>query len=340
MRVVRWLVIILSIAVVAILAYSFTLPSSTRVERTVTIERPAATVFAQLDDFRRFQLWSPWADIAPDVTTIEFEGPRRGVGAIMRWQSESPEVGSGSQTIVESVPYERVVTALVFDEFGENGAGYDLVATGASTEVTWWLDQDHGMNPASRIIGSMLDGMVGPSYERGLDRLKTLAESLPADDFGELDVSRVTVEPAQWIVRSTAAAPTAEAISTALGAAYLEVLSAIEATASLDRDGRPIRIDRGIASGEVRFDAAIPVVGEGAPTSTTVDLREGYAGPALMARHIGPYTELQVTHDALRAYAAALGYAAAGDLWERYVGEPGAVAESELLTEVYLPVTE
>ena len=340
MILVRRLVIVLAIVIAAIVAYAYTLPDSTRVERSIVIERPAATVFAQLNDFRRFQLWSPWADIAPDVTTVEYSGAERGVGAVMRWASESPDVGKGQQTITVSEPNQRLVTALVFDDFGENGAGFDLAPAGAGTEITWWLEQEHGMNPAGRLIGSMLDGWVGPSYERGLERLKTLAEGLPADDFAELDVAEVVVEPAVWLVRPTTSAPSADAISSALGAAFLDILTSIEATAALTRNGRPIRIDHGVVSGEVRFDAALPVTGDGSPADSAVRRIDAYAGPALRARHLGSYTSLAGTHAAVRAYAAALGYEPAGALWERYVGEPGEVPDSELLTEVYLPIAE
>ena len=335
---VRRLTIVLAVIVAVLVAYAYTLPDASRVERRIVIDRPAATVFAQLNDFRRFQLWSPWADIAPDVTTVEYDGPRRGLGSVMRWQSESPEVGSGRQEITVSEPNERLVTALVFDEFGENTAGFELQPTDAGTEVTWWLTQEHGMNPAARFIGSLMDGMVGPFYERGLERLKTLTESLPATDFADLAVSEVAVPEALWVVRSAEAAPTAAGISTALGAAYLDVLTAIAETDGITRDGRPVRIDRGLVGGRARFDAAIPVTGSGSIASGQARLTASYAGPALKVDHYGAYTGLSGAHDALRAYAAALGYSPSGDLWEVYVGEPGEVPDEELLTELYLPI--
>ncbi|MEL7536155.1 MAG: SRPBCC family protein [Pseudomonadota bacterium] len=335
---VRRLVIVLTLLVAAVLVYGLTLPDTTRVERTITIDRPAATVFAQLNDFRRFQLWSPWADKAPEVTTVEFSGPERGVGAVMRWESESPEVGSGQQTITVSEPHSRIETALVFDEFGENTAGYNLTAApGGGTEVSWWFYQEHGWNLAGRLIGSMLDEWVGADYETGLARLKTLAESLPAEDFGELDVSDATLEPQVWLIRETSSAPTAAAVSEALGTAFFEIVTTIQEN-GLERRGQPIRLEQGF-NGAARFAAAIPIAeSDGVSLDGAVKMTAAYAGPALKAIHKGPYPSLADTHAKLRAYAAALGYETAGDLWESYVSDPGSIAESELITEVFLPV--
>jgi len=39
---------------------------------------------------------------------------------------------------------------------------------------------DLGAGPIRRYFGLFMDGMIGPDYERGLGRLKTLAEAPPA----------------------------------------------------------------------------------------------------------------------------------------------------------------
>lgn len=48
-------------------------PSDYRVTRTMVMSAPAATVFAQIDDFHRWQAWSPWAKRDP-AAKASFDG--------------------------------------------------------------------------------------------------------------------------------------------------------------------------------------------------------------------------------------------------------------------------
>ncbi|MEM8983874.1 MAG: SRPBCC family protein [Pseudomonadota bacterium] len=338
MKWVRRLVVTLAVLLGVILVYAYTLPAESRVERTIVIDRPAATVFAQLNDFHQFNRWSPWYDLAPDATTYEFTGPRRGVGAVMRWESTDPSVGSGMQRITVSESPRHLETALEFDGFGENTAGFDLKTVADGTEVTWYLTQDNGYDPASRIIGSLLDRFVGPDYERGLSKLKTVTEQLPADDFAGLTVAEVEVAPTTWLLASAAAEPTADAVSAALSQAFFAVVNAIQ-QAGLERTGPALRVERGFDGGRARFDAGIPVTGAvDGVTATDVRVVEAYSGLALRTVHTGSYDGLTAAHAQLAAYAAAHGYDGAGDAWEVYVSDPTEVPEDQLITEVYRPV--
>ena len=67
-------------------------------------------------------------------------------------------------------------------DFGGRGlplASLVLEPVGAGTKVTWGLDSDLGFNPIARYFGMMMDGMIGPDYEKGLARLKAVAETPP-----------------------------------------------------------------------------------------------------------------------------------------------------------------
>lgn len=103
-------------------------------------------------------------------------GPEAGVGNTLNWTSEHPQVGTGSQEIVESVPEQTVKTALDFGPMGSASASFDLTPEGDQTQVTWGFESDLGMNPMSRWMGLMMDKWVGGDYERGLTNLKALVE--------------------------------------------------------------------------------------------------------------------------------------------------------------------
>jgi uncharacterized protein YndB with AHSA1/START domain len=175
MNLLKRLLKALLVLVVVFCAGGFLLPATTRVEREITIARPPADVFAMVDSFRRFNEWSPWHGRDPK-TVYTYEGPERGVGASMRWSSEQSDVGKGRQTILESMPDQRVRIRLEFEGQGDAIATIALTPAGDGTRVVWDFEAAHGMNPVSRWFGLLFDRMIGPDYEQGLAQLKTALE--------------------------------------------------------------------------------------------------------------------------------------------------------------------
>ena len=47
---------------------------------------------------------------------------------------------------------------------------------GSATRVTWEMSGDAGMNVIGRYFGVLMDNMVGPMFESGLEKLKSAAE--------------------------------------------------------------------------------------------------------------------------------------------------------------------
>ncbi len=163
-------------AVAAIFAASgFLLPAQVQVERSAVIQAEPAAIFPYLNDHRRFNEWSPWVPRDPNAK-YEFSGPEQGVGAKMSWRSDNEQVGSGASEIVESVPNERVVTAVDFGEMGKATASFRLHPENTGTKVTWSLATPATDNPIERWFGLLLDRLIGADYEEGLARLKLKVE--------------------------------------------------------------------------------------------------------------------------------------------------------------------
>ena len=176
MSILKRLLLVLVLLVGALVLCGFLLPASTHVERSVSIARPPADVFAMLNSYRRFNEWSPWHGLDPNTTYV-YEGPAEGVGAGMRWSSEQSNVGKGRQTIVESVTNEKIGTRLEFEGQNDALATFTLSAEGDGTRVVWSFETEHGKNPISRWFGLMLDRWVGGDFARGLAKLKTVLEN-------------------------------------------------------------------------------------------------------------------------------------------------------------------
>jgi len=176
MRFFKRLVVTLVAVVVVLVAISFLLPRNVAVSRSIVINAPAEAIFPQVNALAAGQNWSPWLERDPNIQ-IAYDGPEQGVGNMMRWTSEVRDVGNGAQEIVASVENERVETALDFGSMGNALAAFDLVASGAGTEVTWSFQTDMGMNPIARYMGLVMDRWVGADYEKGLANLKALIEN-------------------------------------------------------------------------------------------------------------------------------------------------------------------
>jgi uncharacterized protein YndB with AHSA1/START domain len=164
------------VAIALTLAIAYILPGKVQVERATMIEAPPKEVFELVNSFERFNQWSPWYEKDPEGD-YRIEGPEYGVGARMIWASEKPDVGSGSQEIIESVPDELVRTKLDFGDMGNANAFFQIKSLGDErTHLVWGFDTDLGLNPVSRYFGLMFESWIGPDYEYGLAKLKTLAE--------------------------------------------------------------------------------------------------------------------------------------------------------------------
>ena len=176
MRIVKRIVIGFVILAALAVVVAYLLPRHVEVSRSIEIDAPPAVVYPLVSDLRRTNEWSPWLELDPDVK-ITFTGPAEGVGQTMRWESEDPNVGSGSQTLTRIEPNREVETALDFGEQGEATASFFLAPEGAATKVTWGLKMDLGFNPIARYFGLMFEKWIGADYEKGLAKLKTVAEA-------------------------------------------------------------------------------------------------------------------------------------------------------------------
>ncbi len=176
MRVLRkiFTFIIVVAAILAVVAY--VLPREVTVERSLTINATPEAIFPHVNSMQATEAWSPWLERDPNVK-LTYEGPDSGVGNRMTWESEHPQVGSGTQEITASIENSQVRTALDFGAMGTARARFDLKPDGAVTELTWGFVTDTGMNPIARWMGLMMDRWVGADYEAGLARIKALVES-------------------------------------------------------------------------------------------------------------------------------------------------------------------
>lgn len=339
MRVLKWMVVGVLALIAGLIVAGLFLPDTAHVERSIVLKARPATVYTVLNGFGQFNKWSPWAGLDP-ATRYSHEGPLLGVGAKHSWRSEDPNVGAGSQEILEAVPYERIRVRLVFEGFdSENVATYQLRPEGEGTHLTWAYDTQFKGNLLSRYFGLMMDGMLGADYERGLASLKTLVEALPPVDP---DLPVQLVETKARPLAYVAGEGPAEQSGPLLAAAHARVAAWFESQ-GLRAAEAPIAVTRRFdeATRYWQFDAAlVPDRADppAPPAEGPVKLGTSYAGPALQVVHQGPYASMEPTYAALIAFRTAAGLADNGHSWEQYRRVGGDIPEAEWLTDIFWPV--
>ena len=339
MKMLKKLLIAITIIIVLIVVIGFMLPKTRHIERSVVIDAPPCVVFAKVNGFRSFNDWSPFVAVVPDAK-YEFSGPDFGIGAKITWTATEPSPEVGSQTIIASTPYERVDVELDLGAQGLAQSTYLLQPEGDGTRLIWSFDTDFGLNIFGRYFGLILDRQLGPLYAQGLANLRRIAEDLPKIDWSDIEIG-ITNVPSRTIAYATGSSGREPAdIAAALSAAYGRV--AVYVTANgLHLDGQPIAINNYWDDRGYGFDAGIPVSGaptRGAGPDSPVRMGETYGGRVVRAVNVGPYTGLQTTYEKVAAFMEVHGLESNGRSWDIYVSDPGNTPEDELIAEVYFPV--
>ncbi|MBE7464406.1 MAG: SRPBCC family protein [Planctomycetes bacterium] len=167
----------LALAVVLFLALVALQPADFRVSRSTSVSAPPAAAFDQVNDFRRWVAWSPWAKRDPQMKTT-YSGAESGVGSVYEWAGND-EVGEGRMTILESKPGELISIKLEFLKPFEatNTAEFTFKAEGDGALVTWSMFGKNGFMGKAIHLFMDMDKMVGGDFEKGLVQLKMAAEA-------------------------------------------------------------------------------------------------------------------------------------------------------------------
>lgn len=151
-------------------------PPRFKVERSALIAAPPEAVFRHVNDFHKWQDWSPWAKLDPEAK-ISFAGPEAGTGAQFTWNGNKA-VGEGRMTIVDATPPRAIKLKLEFVRPVESTAdvAFSFEPAGDGTKVTWRMTGESGFMHRIFCLFVSMDKMVGRDYERGLANLKSVVE--------------------------------------------------------------------------------------------------------------------------------------------------------------------
>lgn len=289
----------------------FLLPNTLEVTRTISIERPRASVFAMINDLRIAREWSPYYARDPEAE-FGFSGDP-GMGQSMRWSSRVREIGEGRMTIVNSIENEEVDSILEMGDAATLSSRIELRRAQPGASVAWSIRAqcaEGNINVPCRYMNLVMRGRIERELDAGLARLKTLAEQLPAVDFEGFDISQVNVEAQDVIfvdVTISKDQPTFEDRDTAerdgINALNLFVSSTggqLNSAAQLVRVFPP-----SATAGRVSFSVGYPYVGPAPLRLVGVRVGQTPGGPALRAMYVGRRSQIGLMYERIMAFMQA-----------------------------------
>lgn len=152
-------------------------PEDVKYTRSATFNAPSAVIFEQVNDFRKWEAWSPWAKIDPAMK-VTYSGPPTGTGAGYAWIGND-EVGEGKMTITQSHPSEHVAIDLEFIKpfAARNLTEFHIKPNRDKTDVTWSMTGKNNFLMKAMCLVVDMDKMIGGDFEKGLAQMKPVVES-------------------------------------------------------------------------------------------------------------------------------------------------------------------
>jgi len=179
------ILIALTVIVVVFVVIVAMQPSEFGVVRSATISAPAPALFAQVNDFHKWEAWNSWGKLDP-IMKQAYEGAPAGTGAIYTWSGNN-EVGEGRMTITESRPSDLIRIKLEFFKpfAATNTAEFTFKPEGNQTAVTWSMTGNNNFMAKAVHLFMNMDKMVGGQFEKGLAQMGSVVEAAANRRGGE-----------------------------------------------------------------------------------------------------------------------------------------------------------
>jgi effector-binding domain-containing protein len=210
-KILMWL---LGIIVVLVLG-AYLLPKKYKVERALYIKANPLVIYDLTSNFNKWGVWVAWTKEMDSTVVFEITGKDGEVGTIWKW--DGMKIGNGSVISTEYQPGKLLAYDLFFGPDKYQSKGRITIEEGDSCKVTWIDEGDLGWNPMSRYMGLFMGKMMGPDFEKGLLKLKKVAEE--RNSWPKIEE---VVIPAQTVIQILDSAGPVEYASV-MGKAYGEL---------------------------------------------------------------------------------------------------------------------
>jgi len=327
-KVFYWILGIIAIIVIV----SYFLPKSYKIERSVSVKAGPDIIYGLISNFHLWHLWAPWTKEEDTTAIFTITGPAGQVGTSWGWTAE--KYGNGEMALTELTPGQLVAYDLAFDQGKYTSKGRFEIENKGDSCLVYWVDEgDLGYNPISRYMGLFMEKMMGPDFEKGLAKLKNVAEQRAGWPRIE---ETVIPEQVALLIRDSAGPATYGQV---MGRAYGEIMGVIESK-KYTCTGAPFAIYLKWDSVTMNsvMDLGIPaekaVVGKG-----RVRVEKLPSQAVVVAHYFGPYDKTASVYYILEQYIRESGKQVAGAPWEIYITDPMTEKDtSKWATDIAFPV--
>ncbi len=173
MKALKYILFLLLIFFIGISIYVAVQPNSFEVSRERTINAPAPVIYNNLIDFKNWELWSPWLEKYPD-SKLMYSEQTKGVGGSFSWEDED---GVGTMTTLSTSPNISIEQDMQFDDYEPSKVNWTFKPNSdGGTLVTWQMKGENlpFMFKAYSAFSGGFDKMIGPDFERGLEKLDSV----------------------------------------------------------------------------------------------------------------------------------------------------------------------
>jgi hypothetical protein len=174
---VHYVLISLAVVVALFLVAVAMQPAKFQIQRSAVFSCSPPAAFSQVNDFHKWEAWSPWAKMDPACKN-QFSGALAGTGAMFHWDGNK-KVGEGKMTIVESKPsaFIRIKLEFLKPFVATNIAEFTFEPRGDQTAVNWSMTGERNFIFKAMCMFMNMDKIVGGEFEKGLADMKKLAEA-------------------------------------------------------------------------------------------------------------------------------------------------------------------
>ncbi len=340
MKALKYIVIVLVILLITSFTYVAVQPNKYDVQRTRTINAPAAVLFNNVNDFKNWETWSPWVEKEPDLQ-ITYPENTSGVGGSYSWIGED---GAGNMKTLTVSPYDSISQDMQFEDFPPSNIYWKFDKTEKGTEVTWGMKSNKMpfMLKFYAAISGGMDKMVGSDFERGLERLDSVAvNSMKAYT---VIVNGITEYGGGFYLYKTTNATTSN-ISQVMGQQYGSI-GMFMGQHKIAMNGMPFTIyhDMNYETGSVIMSNGMPVKEKIIITGNT-NVLCGYMSKqkVLKTTFKGNYNNLPKAWETTMTYIADnnLEQSTVNKPFEIYTTDPGNYPNpADWVTEIYIPLKE
>ena len=318
--------------IVLLLIIAFLLPSKYHVERSIFVQANKSGIYDLTAHFQKWDLWTPWTKQIDSTAKFELIGPDGQVGTKRVWDGKI--LKDGEMVLTQLVPGELVAYDLAFHKGEYRSKGKITIETqGDSCKVSWIDDGDLGYNPFARYMGLFMGKMMNPDFDKGLAKLKMIAEQRKT--WPRMEDTTIP-EQVTLVIIDSAGIKDYEKV---MGRAYMEIFKYLKSS-GLKQTGPPFSIclkwDSVTKSSVMKI--GIPVDKEG-KNKDRIKAEKIPAQNAVMAYYFGPYDKIEPAYDALEQYCREAGKEMTGGPWEIYISDPMTEKDPmKLETRILFPV--